>query len=223
MPCSRSLAFRPAGQRFLQSCRIRDLTLSPPETRASLILRLPDAADIAAWDEVVAVYGPLLYRLARRKGLQPNDADDLVQEVLTAVASSVEQWLQRSDRGRFRVWLMCIARNTAINFLTRPKYRLLSPGGSAAANALAALATPDVSHEFDFEYRRESFRWASRQVRETLADNTWAAFWLTTMEERPVAEVAEELDMTPGSIYIARSRIMTKLRALVRQLEEREQ
>lgn len=198
------------------------MTLSPPETRASLILRLSDAADIAAWDEVVAVYGPLLYRIARRKALQPHDADDLVQEVLTAVAGSVEQWLQRPDRGRFRAWLMCIARNAAINFLTRPKYRPLSAGGSAAGNTLATLAAPDISEEFDFEYRREAFRWASRQVRETVAANTWEAFWLTTMEDRPIAEVAKELKMTPGSIYIARCRIMTKLRELVRQLEERE-
>lgn len=197
---------------------------SSPETRASLILRLPDAADIVAWDEVVAVYGPLVYRLARRKGLQPNDADDLVQEVLTTVSHSVEQWLRRPDRGRFRAWLLCIARNTAINFLTRPKHRALSPGGSDAANALAELAAPDgVSQEFEVEYRRESFRWASRRVRESVAPNTWEAFWQTTMEDRSIAEVARELGMSAGSIYIARSRIMTRLRDLVKQLEARDE
>lgn len=189
-----------------------------------MILRLPNAGDIAAWDEVVAVYGPLLYRLARRKGLQPSDADDLVQEVLTAVSVSVERWLQRRDRGRFRTWLLCIARNTAINFLTRPKYRPLSPGGSDVANALAELAGPDEgTNAFDVEYRRELFRWAARQVRDSVATNTWEAFWQTTMEDRPIADVAEALGMTAGSIYIARSRMMTRLRELVRQLEEREE
>lgn len=198
------------------------MTVSPPETRASLILRLPDAADVAAWEELVAVYGPLVYRLARRKGLQPNDADDLVQEVLTVVSNSVEEWLQRTDRGRFRAWLLCIARNTAINFLTRPKYRSLSPGGSHGANTLAKLPGPDdVTDAFDFEYRRELFRWASRQVRESVAASTWEAFWQTTMNDRPIAEVAAELGMTPGSIYIARSRIMARLRKLVRQSEDR--
>ena len=70
---------------------------SPPETRASLILRLPDAADARAWDEFAAVYAPLVYRLARRQGLQPADADDLVQEVLSAVARSVEGWLASDE------------------------------------------------------------------------------------------------------------------------------
>lgn len=197
--------------------------MSPPETRASLILRLPDARDVVAWDEVVAVYGPLVYRLARRKGLQPADADDLVQEVLAAVARSVDKWLDRTDRGRFRNWLFQIARNTAINFLTRPKHRPWSPGDTEAGREFAELAAPgEESDQFDIEYKRETFRWASRQVRGTVTDRTWQAFWLTTMEDRSIAEVAEELGMTTGSIYIARSRMMTRLRALVRQFEERE-
>ena len=52
---------------------------SPPETRASLILRLRDAADVAGWDELVAIYGPLVFGMAQRQGLQAADADDVVQ------------------------------------------------------------------------------------------------------------------------------------------------
>src|SRR5688572_8669122 len=84
---------------------------SPPETRASLIVRLPDQADARAWDEFADVYAPLVYRLARRHGLQPADADDLVQEVFSSVARSVEAWLARDSRGPFRAWLLRIAKN----------------------------------------------------------------------------------------------------------------
>ena len=199
------------------------VTPSPLETRASLILRLPDARDVVAWDEVVSVYCPLVYRVARRKGLQPADADDLVQEVLTAVARSIEQWLEKADRGRFRAWLFSIARNTAINFLTRPKHRRLATGGSDAAHALANhTARADDTDDFDAEYRREVFRWASRQVREAVTETTWQAFHQTTLEDRPIVEVAKELDITTGSVYIARSRVMSRLRELVREFEERE-
>ncbi len=199
------------------------MTPGPPDTRASLILRLPNAEDVRAWDEIVGLYGPLVYRLARRQGLQPADAEDLVQEVLAAVSRSIGQWLERPDRGRFRAWLFRIARNTSINFLTRPKHRPLGTGGSGAINVLAELAASDTDSElFDAEYRREKFRWASRQVRETVTEKTWQAFWRTTMEDRPIAEVAKELEMSAGSIYIARSRIMAQLRDLVRHFEERE-
>ena len=188
-----------------------------------MILRLPNAEDVRAWDEIVGLYGPLVYRLARRQGLQPADAEDLVQEVLAAVSRSIGQWLERPDRGRFRAWLFRIARNTSINFLTRPKHRPLGTGGSGAINVLAELAASDTDSElFDAEYRREKFRWASRQVRETVTEKTWQAFWRTTMEDRPIAEVAKELEMSAGSIYIARSRIMAQLRDLVRHFEERE-
>ncbi len=200
------------------------MPLTLPETRASLILRLHDGADVAAWDELVELYGPVIYRLARRKGLQPADADDLVQEVLVSVSRSIEAWLEKSDRGGFRAWLFCITRNAAINFLTRTKNKALSPGGADAASLLANHADeePD-SHEFDLEYRRETFRWASRRVQEVVTDRSWQAFWRTTVEGEAVSDVARSLDMTPGSVYIARSRIMARLRELARQCEETEQ
>ncbi len=195
----------------------------PLETRASLIHGLPDPANVGAWDEFVTIYAPLVYRLARRRGLQPADADDLVQEVLAAVSRSVEDWLERPDRGRFRAWLFGIARNTAINFLTRPRHRPLAAGGGDALKLLAeSLTADDTSDSFDVAYEREVFRWASVQVREGVADKTWRAFWETTMENRAITDVAKELDMSTGSIYIARSRVMARLRELVRALEEGE-
>ena len=195
---------------------------SPPETRASLILRLPDAADAAAWDELVAIYGPLVFRLALRQGLQAADADDLVQEVFSAIAKSVSQWLERSDRGKFRAWLLRIARNAAVNFLTRRSHRSIGTGGEEAARLLTEVAAPPslLSNEFDLEYRREVFRWAAVHVREIVAETTWQAFWLSHVENLPIAEVARQLEITEGNVYISRSRVMTRLRELVKQFEE---
>jgi RNA polymerase sigma-70 factor, ECF subfamily len=190
---------------------------SLPETRASLILRLPDAADARAWDDFVAVYAPLVYRLARQHGLQPADSDDLVQDVLAAVARSVETWLARDDRGPFRAWLLRIAKNTAMNALTRHKYRPTGTGDSAMARWLTQQPSKngDSASEFDLEYRRELFRWAAERVREQVADRTWQAFWRSTIEERPIAAVAAELEMSVGSVYIARSRVMARLKEFV--------
>ena len=194
---------------------------SIPETRASLILRLPDAADVTAWQEFVGIYGPLVYRLGRRHGLQPADADDLVQEVLAAIARSIEGWLANPDRGLFRAWLFRIARNVAVNFLTRRKHRAIGTGDSEIARMLQQHADPnDTSTEFELEFRREIFRWAADQIRATVTEKNWQAFWLTTIEDRPIADVADELRMSIGSAYIARSRIMARLRELVRRFEE---
>lgn len=195
---------------------------SPPETRLSLILRLPDSADVAAWDEFVEIYAPLLYRVGRKHDLQPADTDDFVQEVLGSVCGSVEDWLNRSDRGGFRAWLFRIARNQAIDFLTRRKHKAWGTGGAGAAKMLEEVADPieDVSSDFDIEYRREVFRWASRQVREAVTETTWMAFWLTSVENRSISDVAEELGVTAGSVYISRSRVMKRLREMVQQFED---
>jgi RNA polymerase sigma-70 factor (ECF subfamily) len=194
---------------------------SPPETRASLILRLKDAADVAAWDEVAAIYGPLVYRMALRQGLQSADADDVVQEVFAAVASSVTKWAEQQKRGRFRAWLLTMSRNIAINVLTRRPYGGVGCGGVDVVDALANLPAPSgpLSSQFDFEYQREVYRWAAEQVRETVARITWDAFHLTHMEGVSIADAPKQLGISIGNVYIARSRVMNRLRELAKQFE----
>jgi RNA polymerase sigma-70 factor (ECF subfamily) len=194
----------------------------PLDTRESLIRRLPNAADVEAWDRFVEIYEPLLFRLARAKGFQHADAEDFVQEVLAAVAKAVGRWVAQETRGSFRVWLFRIAQNLAINFLTRPKHRWLGAGDSQIARLLEEqpARTLDSSELFLKEYRRELFRWAADRVREQVSERQWMVFWLTSVEERPVGEVASEFEMSVGAIYIARSRITKRIREMIREHEE---
>lgn len=191
---------------------------SPPETRASLIVRLRDVADVAAWDEFVAIYLPLVYRLAIRQGLQAADAEDVVQQVFIAVAQSVHQWLDRPQPNRFRSWLLTIARNIAIKTLTRRPHGGVGLGGEHGWNDLAAPDS-DWSSQFDLEYRREVYRWAAEQVQNTVASSTWKAFQLTHIEGVSIADAAERLGMSIGNVYIARSRVVNRLRELAKQFE----
>jgi RNA polymerase sigma-70 factor (ECF subfamily) len=193
----------------------------PPATRDSLILRLRDPADASAWGEFVTLYEPLVYKLACRKGLQDADARDLCQEVLLTVARAVHRWDPEPARGTFRGWLSSIARNLMVNFLTRQH----NPRGSGATSVQELLeaqpsADPSATALFEAEYRRRVFQWAADQIRSEFAPASWQAFWLTAVGERTPQEVASELGLTVGAVYIARSRILARLRHRVEELGE---
>jgi RNA polymerase sigma factor (sigma-70 family) len=190
----------------------------PPDTRRSLIVRLRDPADPAAWSEFVALYEPLVYRLARRKGLQDADAHDLCQEVFRAVAGAVDRW--DPARGSLRGWLSRIARNMMLNFLTRRQFQPRGSGATSVQELLEAqpAADPSATALFEVEYRRHLFRWAAEEVSGQFAPTTWRAFWQTAVEERPPDEVAAELRLSVGAVYVARSRVLARLRRRIEQL-----
>ena len=190
-------------------------------TRASLIIRLKDPQDVVAWDEFATIYSPVIYRVALKRGLQPVDAENLVQEVLASVANSVSKWLQRDDRGPFRAWLFTIARNESINLMTRRATRPLGHDGDTGADLLARVpARSELTQQLELEYNRSIFQWAANQVQPSVDEKTWQAFWLTSVENKTVADVADELQIKSGQIYCARSRIMAKIKKLVQQYEE---
>jgi RNA polymerase sigma-70 factor (ECF subfamily) len=196
---------------------------STPETRASLIVRLHNRADQEAWHEFVEIYRPVVYRLARVKGLQDADAEDLAQQVLAAVAGAIERWRPDPERGRFRAWLGRIAHNLIINALSRGVPDRGS-GASAEWDLLDHRLAPEGpdSELLRTEYRREVFAWAARQVRNEFQGDTWEAFWHTAVEGRDVAEVARLLGKQSGAVYASRSRIMRRLKQKVLEWDEHE-
>lgn len=192
-----------------------------PETRPSLLLRLRNPQDEQAWREFLEIYEPLIERLARRRGLQHADARELVQDVLVAVSGAIDRWDPDTSKGSFRGWLSTTTRNLMINLLKR-EGRQPSGMGNSDFQKLMDLQ-PDAGGEdsafFDLEYRRRLFQVAADQVQTQFEESTWRAFWLSSVEQRPLIEVCEELELSRGAVYVARSRVMAKLRLRVEQLE----
>jgi RNA polymerase sigma-70 factor (ECF subfamily) len=181
-----------------------------------LLVRLKFPRDEQAWVEFVEIYEPLVHRLARRGGLQGADADDLTQAVLRAVAGAIDRYDPDPDRGSFRAWLSRIARNLVVNLLAARRRR--SAGYGTGDTDIVALLEAQPAPEgqdsslFDVEYRRRLFAWAAERVRGSFHEATWQAFWRTGVEGQDVHSVAKALGLSPGSVYVARSRVMARLR-----------
>jgi RNA polymerase sigma factor (sigma-70 family) len=191
-----------------------------PVTRRSLIVKLHDRADEAAWKEFVTLYEPLIYRLARRKGLQDADASDLCQDVFRAVSQAIDGWDPDPRRGSFRGWLSRIARNLLINFLTRRPHQLRGSGATSVQDLLEEQPAPDpdTTAYFEAEYRKRLFQWAADEINGEYTPATWAAFWRTAVDGIAPKDVAASLGMSVGAVYIARSRVLSRLR---QRIEER--
>lgn len=191
-----------------------------PETSDSLLLCVRDADDRASWDRFIAIYRPLVYRIGRRAGLQDSDAEDLAQRVMISVADAIPDWEKDPHKGGFRGWLNRVARNALISMLRSRKIRKANGAIAEGGLCLLSLSLEAPDDEIDRiihqEHHRSRLRWAAEQVRHEFTQPTWRAFWLTTLGEASVPDAAKRLQISVGSVYAARSRIMRRLQELAR-------
>jgi RNA polymerase sigma-70 factor, ECF subfamily len=172
-------------------------------------LRGPDAR--AAWDHFARLYAPLLLTWAKAWGLHDADAADLAQEVLVKVMAQFPRYARRPGES-FRGWLFQLAKNACADFRAARATRPL-PG----AKGLSDVPAPEPSAD---DYRAHLARAALAVVRADFAEATWAAFTGLVLEGKPVAEVAAALNLTPNAVFLARHRVLTRLRAELAQLAE---
>lgn len=191
-----------------------------PETRLSLLANLADPDAEQAWSEFSGLYRPLVVRVARAKGLQLADAEDLAQEVFTKLEQAIGSFEHRGA-GSFRSWLFQITRHLVVNHLTRGSGPVAS-GDSAVRERLNQQPAGDkeAASLFLLEYRRARFQQAAAAVKPGFARDTWDAFWLTAVQRESIASVAAKLGKSDGAVRVARCRVIARLRDEVRSHED---
>lgn len=196
--------------------------MSHEPTRVSLLVRLRDPRDGEAWERFVRIYLPPVYRLARRYGLQDADAADAAQAVLTAVHQKIGSFDYEPRRGSFRGWLKTVARSRICDLLDARQRAPTAIGGSQSELPLDRPAPDESDEEWERDYRQGLFNAAAEVVRQEVQDRTFQAFWKTAVEGESAPQVAPQLGLSVGAVYIARSRVTARIREIIAAWEQEE-
>ena len=192
----------------------------PPPTQPTLLVRIRDAHDQEAWGRFVDLYAPLVYGFLRKRGLQDADAADLTQDVLRRVAAAAQRLEYDERKGSFRGWLFTIVQNRLTDHWRHEAVREHGTGDTNAQQQLNEhpQATLDASNEWDADYHRQLFQYAVGVVKQDFSEDTWRAFWKTAVEGQSGKEVAEKLGLTIAAVYLAKGRVMSRLKQQIKLL-----
>ncbi|MFT5523328.1 MAG: RNA polymerase sigma-70 factor (ECF subfamily) [Pirellulaceae bacterium] len=184
------------------------------ETSFSLLERIREEGSEAAWRRLADLYTPLIRNWLRQRGVTDTDADDLSQDVLMVIARKLPDFEHNQNTGAFRSWLKNITINCLRDFWKKQKIRPTARGGSSFAQILAELEDPHshCSQQWDREYEIYMTRQLMRMLRPQFSQQTWQAFEQLALRGMSASEVASQLGLTVNSVYIAKSRVLAKLR-----------
>ena len=184
-------------------------------TKATLLFKLRDPADSATWDEFVELYTPLISRYCASRGVATGDIADVTQDTMLRVAKAIRSFEYDPARGKFRSWLFRVTYSSLARHFEKKNRQPDSLGHSAMQRLLDKTPSEEAETDWDLNYRRQMFQWASAKVKPEFEEKTWNAFWRTAVESEPGASVGEVLGMSPGAVYVAKSRVIARLRERV--------
>lgn len=179
------------------------------QTSASLLERLRQPNQPEAWARFVRLYTPLLYTWARAAGASGSDAADLVQDVFVVVLETLPGFTYDRHQS-FRAWLRTVTFNRWRDLVKRRRPLLVDAPEPEIADPLPAL--------WEREYQRHLAARALELMQAEFQPNTWRACWLSVVEGRSAADIGAELGMSENAVWVARSRVLRRLRQELRGL-----
>jgi RNA polymerase sigma factor (sigma-70 family) len=191
-------------------------------TRQSLLLRVRDLSDRAAWQDFVECYAPRVFAWCLRFRLQEADAADATQTVLMKLVEGLRSFEYDSERGRFRGWLKTVTRHVSADVARG--WRERGTGDSQFLETLHNLEQPAAAdallEEVELGYQKELLRRAAVSVQVRVQPKTWDAYRLTCEQELSASQVAAQLGMPVSEVYVSKSRVLKMLREEIRRMDE---
>ena len=192
---------------------------SDPGSVSSTLLERLKARRPEAWERLVDLYGPVVYRWCRWSGVWAGDVPDVVQEVFTAVATHIADFHRQRPGDSFTAWLRTITRNKVYDHFRKRQGHVQAQLGSDAQEAMRSIREPQgpcVDHPPGAD--AAILPHALELVRAEFENRTWEAFWRAVIEGQSPAHIAEDLGMSVQAVYKAKSRVLRRLRGELGEL-----
>jgi RNA polymerase sigma-70 factor, ECF subfamily len=195
-----------------------------PGSVSSTLLDQLRACRPEAWQRLVRLYGPVIYRWCRRSSLAAEDAADVVQEVLSAVMVHLPGFRRDRPQDSFSGWLATITRNKVREHYRRRRGKAEARGGSTAQCQMAEIPQPSEPAEDSIRPDAQSVACLSRRalemIRAEFEDRTWEAFWRVSVGGQSPSDVAADLAISIAAVYKAKSRVLGRFRQVLSELPE---
>jgi RNA polymerase sigma factor (sigma-70 family) len=173
-------------------------------TRSSLLSRIRNLDDRAGWQEFDLIYRPMLAAFARQRGLRQEAAEEIAQQCMTAVVGRINRFKRQKS---FRGWLRKMVANKVCDFL---RDRVGNIGDGQFIEAHDDRDQP--SRLWQREWNRAHVQYVVRGLRSELAEHTLRAFEMYVLQDVPVEQISRQLGMTANQIYVAKNRVIERLR-----------
>jgi RNA polymerase sigma-70 factor (ECF subfamily) len=183
------------------------------ETRQSLLLRAQNG-ETDAWKDLTDLYRPLILGWLNRQGVPARDLEDLSQEVLLSVVKHLPRFQHSGQRGAFRSWLGAIICSRTADYWRTLDADTQPQGGSGATAALQQIADPDsdLNRRWNEEHDRYVLHFLLDLVAVEFEPITLQAFRRLALDGVSGAEAAQELGLSVGAVYMAKSRVLQRIR-----------
>lgn len=180
---------------------------------STTLLRGVQANDQAAWHRLVDLYTPLVFYWCNRARLSSEQCRDVGQEVFVAVACSIGDFHRDKSSDTFRGWLRTITRNKIHDFWRKQQKEPRPRGGSTARQLIQNVPDNELGDEHYSEETAILARQMIELIRSQFSEKDWQAFSAVVMHGHATGDVAAELNITPNMVYLAKSRIIARLKA----------
>ncbi len=179
-------------------------------TSTSLLMRVK-SFDQQSWQQLVRLYGPMVYRWIRKAGIQPSDSQDVVQNVFLTVSADIAKFRRTKPGDSFRGWLWTITRHKILDCFRERRRRTEAIGGSDAKRLIEQIVVPEPDQiDQSSEIGRVRHR-AVEMLRPLFDKPVWEAFVRTTVHGDKPADVARDLGLSLATVYRAKYRVLTRL------------